>query len=125
MTDTIPLLIMYLFYSFQLFGSSPFFSHLDYRPASPPSRRTYVHVVEVCFSITQSKAYLFILLLPGRTAALRVSDLPLTFVVLCDDDYRLLNQLVSDTAEALGKNSKKARITTWFRAEESNLAPPQ
>ena len=60
MTDTIPLLIMYLFYSFQLFGSSPFFSHLGYRPASPPSRRTYVHVVEVCFSITQSKAYFYL-----------------------------------------------------------------
>jgi hypothetical protein len=44
-----------------------------------------------------------------------------TFVAQCDDDYRLLNQLVSDTTEALGK---KARITTWFRPEGANITPP-
>lgn len=61
--------------------------------------KDYVHAVEACFNITQLK----------------------TFVAQCDDDYRLLNRLVSDTTEALGK---KARITTWFRPEETNITPP-
>ncbi|KAI0264300.1 P-loop containing nucleoside triphosphate hydrolase protein [Russula aff. rugulosa BPL654] len=61
--------------------------------------KDYVHVVEACFNITQLK----------------------TFVAQCDDDYRLLNRLVSDTTEALGK---KAHITTWFRPEETNITPP-
>ncbi|KAN0128355.1 hypothetical protein V8E53_013860 [Lactarius tabidus] len=38
-----------------------------------------------------------------------------------DDNYRLLNQLVSDTSEALGKI---VRIMTWFRAADGNVAPP-
>ncbi|KAI0302916.1 hypothetical protein B0F90DRAFT_184176 [Multifurca ochricompacta] len=61
--------------------------------------KDYVNAVEACFNITQLK----------------------TFVAQCDDDYRLLNQLVSDTVEALGK---KVRITTWFRPVEGNIAPP-
>ncbi|KAI9462755.1 P-loop containing nucleoside triphosphate hydrolase protein [Russula earlei] len=61
--------------------------------------KDYVHAVEACFTATQFK----------------------TFVAQCDDDYRLLNQLVSDTAEALGR---KARITTWFRPAEKNMMPP-
>ncbi|KAI0264050.1 hypothetical protein BGY98DRAFT_1192298 [Russula aff. rugulosa BPL654] len=61
--------------------------------------KDYVHAVEACFNITQLK----------------------TFAAQCDDDYRLLNRLVSDTTEALGK---KARITTWFRPEETNITPP-
>ena len=44
-----------------------------------------------------------------------------TFVAQCDEDYRLLNQLVSDTTEALGKT---VRITTWFRPADGNIAPP-
>ncbi|KAI0287939.1 hypothetical protein B0F90DRAFT_1827934 [Multifurca ochricompacta] len=63
--------------------------------------KDYVNAVEACFNITQLKAR--------------------TFVAQCDDDYRLLNQLVSDTVEALGK---KVRITTWFRPVEGNIAPP-
>ena len=44
-----------------------------------------------------------------------------TFVAQCDEDYRLLNQLVSDTTDALGKT---VRITTWFRPADGNIAPP-
>jgi hypothetical protein len=78
--------------------------------------KDYVHAVEACFNNTQLKVDPFPLS-PGCCG----SDLPQTFVAQCDDDYRLLNQLVTDTAEALGK---KARITTWFRPGEANIAPP-
>jgi structural maintenance of chromosomes protein 5 len=78
----------------------------------------YVHAVEACFNITQLKVRPF---LPVFEENNRSSDLPQTFVAQCDDDYRLLNRLVSDTTEALGK---KARITTWFRPEETNITPP-
>ncbi|KAI0290728.1 P-loop containing nucleoside triphosphate hydrolase protein [Russula brevipes] len=61
--------------------------------------KDYVHAVEACFSITQLK----------------------TFVAQCDDDYKQLNRLVSDTQEALGR---KARITTWFRPGEANSVSP-
>lgn len=35
-----------------------------------------------------------------------------TFVVQCDEDYRLLMKLVVDTTEALGR---RGRIIGWFR----------
>ena len=80
--------------------------------------REYVHAVEACFSITQLKVDSFPVI-PGENC--RSSDLPQTFVAQCDDDYRLLNRLVTDTTEALGR---KARITTWFRPGEGNIPPP-
>lgn len=80
--------------------------------------KDYVHAVEACFSNTQLKVYPFP---PSPGQSCPSSDLPQTFVAQCDDDYRLLNQLVSDTAEALGK---KARITTWFRPGDAHIAPP-
>lgn len=80
--------------------------------------KDYVHAVEACFNITQLKVRPFLSVFEENS---RSSDLPQTFVAQCDDDYRLLNRLVSDTTEALGK---KARITTWFRPEETNITPP-
>ncbi|KAG8923808.1 Structural maintenance of chromosomes protein 5, partial [Tulasnella sp. 408] len=45
-----------------------------------------------------------------------------TFVCGCTEDYKLLNKLVTDTPEALGR---RARITTWFRPQNENqLNPP-
>lgn len=38
----------------------------------------------------------------------------------CDDDYRLLNKLITDSTEALGR---KARITTWFKSGDGEGAP--
>lgn len=61
--------------------------------------KSYVNAVEACFNASQLR----------------------TFVAQCDEDYRLLNQLVSDTPEALGKT---VRITTWFRPADGNIAPP-
>ncbi|KAN0134136.1 hypothetical protein V8E53_004519 [Lactarius tabidus] len=61
--------------------------------------KSYVNAVEACFNGSQLR----------------------TFVAQCDEDYRLLNQLVSDTPEALGK---MVRITTWFRPADGNVAPP-
>ena len=119
MTDMIPLPIMYLFY-LSAFRLIPVLFTSRLPSSLAPSRRSYVHVVEACFIMTQRKVDSFIL--PGRTAALRSAADICRPMPQCDDDYRLLNQRVSDTAEALGK---KTRITTWFRAKESNLAPPQ
>ena len=78
--------------------------------------KDYVHAVEACFNGTQLKVGP-----PVSGEDNHCSDLPQTFVAQCDDDYRLLNRLVSDSTEALGK---KARITTWFRPEEANITPP-
>ncbi|KAI9434892.1 P-loop containing nucleoside triphosphate hydrolase protein [Lactarius indigo] len=61
--------------------------------------KNYVNAVEACFNTAQLK----------------------TFVAQCNDDYKLLNQLVSDTTEALGK---KVRITTWFRPGDTSITPP-
>ncbi|KAH9023034.1 P-loop containing nucleoside triphosphate hydrolase protein [Lactarius deliciosus] len=61
--------------------------------------KNYVNAVEACFNTAQLK----------------------TFVAQCNDDYKLLNQLVSDTTEALGK---QVRITTWFRPGDANITPP-
>ncbi|KAH8989237.1 P-loop containing nucleoside triphosphate hydrolase protein [Lactarius akahatsu] len=61
--------------------------------------KNYVNAVEACFNAAQLK----------------------TFVAQCNDDYKLLNQLVSDTTEALGK---QVRITTWFRPGDANITPP-
>ncbi|KAI9442797.1 P-loop containing nucleoside triphosphate hydrolase protein [Lactarius psammicola] len=61
--------------------------------------KNYVNAVEACLNNIQLK----------------------TFVAQCDDDYMLLNQLVSDTTEALGKT---VRITTWFRPEEESSRHP-
>ena len=80
--------------------------------------KDYVHAVEACFNNTQLKVKPLPPVSEERNCS---SDLSQTFVAQCDDDYRLLNRLVSDTAEALGK---KARITTWFRPEETNITPP-
>ncbi|KAI0340832.1 P-loop containing nucleoside triphosphate hydrolase protein [Trametopsis cervina] len=44
-----------------------------------------------------------------------------TFVAQCEEDYQLLNRLVADTPEALGR---KARINTWFRTQGRNQQPP-
>ncbi|KAG8991499.1 Structural maintenance of chromosomes protein 5, partial [Tulasnella sp. 427] len=50
------------------------------------------------------------------------NTLPKTFVCGSSEDYKLLNKLVNDTDEALGR---KARITTWFRPRvDEQLAPP-
>ncbi|KAI0690848.1 hypothetical protein BC835DRAFT_1407403 [Cytidiella melzeri] len=43
-----------------------------------------------------------------------------TFVAQCEEDYQLLNRLVADTPEALGR---KARINTWFRTKPHNQNP--
>lgn len=78
--------------------------------------KDYVHAVEACFNTIQLKVRPPIVSEEND----RSSDPPQTFVAQCDDDYRLLNRLVTDTTEALGK---KARITTWFRPE-TNITPP-
>jgi hypothetical protein len=44
-----------------------------------------------------------------------------TFVTQCVEDNRLLNRLVNDTPEALGR---KARISTWFRPRRAAQQPP-
>lgn len=62
-----------------------------------PDRR-YASAVEACFSGSQLR----------------------TFVCQCDDDYRLLNKLITDSTEALGR---KARITTWFKSGDGEGAP--
>ena len=43
-----------------------------------------------------------------------------TFVAQCNEDYQLLNQLVADTPEALGR---KARINSWYR-DPTDINPP-
>ncbi|KAI0787066.1 P-loop containing nucleoside triphosphate hydrolase protein [Irpex lacteus] len=43
-----------------------------------------------------------------------------TFVAQCEDDYQLINRLVVDTPEALGR---KGRINTWYRAQPPNQQP--
>jgi hypothetical protein len=78
--------------------------------------KEYVHAVEACLSVAQLRVGL-----PPIFGGNCNSDLPQTFVAQCDDDYRLLNRLVNDTTEALGK---KARITIWFRPGEANIALP-
>ncbi|GJE87507.1 structural maintenance of chromosomes protein [Phanerochaete sordida] len=42
------------------------------------------------------------------------------FVAQCEEDYRLLNRLVADTGEALGR---RARINSWFR-DPHQISPP-
>ncbi|KAH9833821.1 uncharacterized protein C8Q71DRAFT_772688 [Rhodofomes roseus] len=49
-----------------------------------------VHAVEACFNASQLK----------------------TFVAQCEDDYALLNRLLIDTPDALGRST---RIHTWYR----------
>ncbi|KAG8875354.1 Structural maintenance of chromosomes protein 5 [Tulasnella sp. 331] len=45
-----------------------------------------------------------------------------TFVCGCEEDYKLLNRLVNDTNEALGR---RGRITAWFRpVDMQQLQPP-
>ncbi|KAL6307041.1 P-loop containing nucleoside triphosphate hydrolase protein [Sparassis latifolia] len=61
--------------------------------------KKYVHAVEACFNQTQMK----------------------TFVAQCEEDYQLLNRLVVDTPEALGR---KVRINTWYRAKTQLVGPP-
>ncbi|KAI0920810.1 hypothetical protein AcW1_005022 [Taiwanofungus camphoratus] len=64
-----------------------------------PNRR-YADAVEACFGGNQMK----------------------TFVAQCEEDYQLLNRLLVDTPEALGR---KVRLNTWFRVEnENSIAPP-
>ncbi|VDC05841.1 unnamed protein product [Peniophora sp. CBMAI 1063] len=61
--------------------------------------RAAVDAVEACFSFSQLK----------------------TFVAQNEDDYQLLNRLVNDTTEALGK---KVRIPTWYRPWREGAAGP-
>ncbi|PCH40750.1 nucleoside triphosphate hydrolase protein [Wolfiporia cocos MD-104 SS10] len=45
-----------------------------------------------------------------------------TFVAQCEEDYQLLNRLLVDTPEAIGR---KARLHTWYKnKDESQLPPP-
>ncbi|KIP10370.1 hypothetical protein PHLGIDRAFT_101267 [Phlebiopsis gigantea 11061_1 CR5-6] len=60
--------------------------------------RRFVHAIEACFGANDMQ----------------------TFVAQCDEDYRLLNQLVADTPDALGR---KARINSWYR-DPTHVAPP-
>ena len=39
----------------------------------------------------------------------------------CDEDYRLLNRLINDETEALGR---KARITVGYRPRDNSLSQP-
>ncbi|KAI0071832.1 P-loop containing nucleoside triphosphate hydrolase protein [Panus rudis PR-1116 ss-1] len=43
-----------------------------------------------------------------------------TFVAQCDEDYKLLNRLLVDTPEALGR---KVRLNTWYKSH-GQIAPP-
>ncbi|KAJ3553657.1 hypothetical protein NM688_g3492 [Phlebia brevispora] len=43
-----------------------------------------------------------------------------SFVMQCDEDYKLFNHLVVDTSEALGR---KARLNTWFRHVQTSPPP--
>ncbi|OBZ70474.1 Structural maintenance of chromosomes protein 5 [Grifola frondosa] len=62
--------------------------------------KNYVHAVESCFGGAQLK----------------------TFVAQCEEDYQLLNTLIVDTPQGIGR---KARINTWFKVKnESRLPPP-
>ncbi|KAH9942592.1 P-loop containing nucleoside triphosphate hydrolase protein [Amylocystis lapponica] len=60
----------------------------------------FVNAIEACFNANNMK----------------------TFVAQCEEDYALLNRLVIDTPEALGR---KARINTWYRAQDARqFVPP-
>ncbi|OSX59547.1 hypothetical protein POSPLADRAFT_1048859 [Postia placenta MAD-698-R-SB12] len=64
-----------------------------------PDRR-FVNAVEACFGASQLK----------------------TFVAQCEEDYQLLNRLLVDTPDAVGR---RLRLHTWYRRkDESQLAPP-
>ncbi|KZT70296.1 P-loop containing nucleoside triphosphate hydrolase protein [Daedalea quercina L-15889] len=63
--------------------------------AVPDNR--FVHAVEACFGASQLK----------------------TFVAQCEEDYTLLNRLLIDTPDALGRST---RIHTWYRHQ---AGPPQ
>ena len=43
------------------------------------------------------------------------------FVCQCEEDYKLMHRLFSDTNEALGR---KVAINTWFRPRNEPLPPP-
>ena len=63
--------------------------------------------VEACFSHSQLRVS------GGLSLGQTVTELALqTFVAQNEDDYQLLNKLVNDTGEALGR---KVRIPTWYR----------
>ena len=47
--------------------------------------------------------------------------MPQTFVAQNEEDYQLLNKLVNDTGEALGR---KVRIPTWYRPWREGAAGP-
>lgn len=79
-----------------------------------PDKR-YVHAIEACFGANDMQVR------PSHFISLAVGlSFPQTFVAQCNEDYQLLNQLVADTPEALGR---KARINTWYR-DPTNVAPP-
>ncbi|KAH9927340.1 P-loop containing nucleoside triphosphate hydrolase protein [Fomitopsis serialis] len=59
----------------------------------------FVNAVEACFGASQLK----------------------TFVAQCEDDYALLNRLLIDTPEALGRST---RIHTWYRHQAGPAPPP-
>lgn len=62
--------------------------------------KPYVDAVEACFSGMQLR----------------------TFVAQCDEDYQLLNRLVVDTPEALGR---RVRVMTWYRPDDGRgVMPP-
>ena len=62
-------------------------------------------------------------LLPSRRIRKCVTDeFAQTFVAQCDEDYQLLNRLVVDTPEALGR---RVRVMTWYRPDDGRgIMPP-
>ncbi|KZT06482.1 P-loop containing nucleoside triphosphate hydrolase protein [Laetiporus sulphureus 93-53] len=59
----------------------------------------FVHAVEGCFSSSALK----------------------TFVAQCEEDYSLLNRMLIDTPDAIGR---RARIHTWFKVDDGRVPPP-
>ena len=75
----------------------------------------FVNAIEACFGANDMQVCLWCMFLLAT-----YSRGPQTFVAQCNEDYRLLNQLVADTPDALGR---KARINTWYR-DPTQVAPP-
>ncbi|KZT02149.1 P-loop containing nucleoside triphosphate hydrolase protein [Laetiporus sulphureus 93-53] len=59
----------------------------------------FVHAVEGCFSSSALK----------------------TFIAQCEEDYSLLNRMLIDTSDAIGR---LACIHTWFKVDDGRVPPP-
>ena len=61
------------------------------------------------------------MLYSSTRSSVKLTLLPQTFVAQNEEDYQLLNKLVNDTGEALGR---KVRIPSWYRPWCEGAAGP-